>query len=122
MNITILTSFLAVTLVAALIAFLATRKQQLRTPISYYLGNRSLGFWMIGSSLFLTNMSANQFIGENEFVYTTNMSVMAWGMSSILAMLIVAEFLMPVYLRIGAVTTPDFLAKRFDTQTQRIVS
>jgi SSS family solute:Na+ symporter len=122
MNTTILASFLAVTLVAALIAFFATRKQQLRTPISYYLGNRSLGFWMIGSSLFLTNMSANQFIGENEFVYTTNMSVMAWGMSSILAMLIVAEFLMPVYLRIGAVTTPDFLAKRFDKQTQRIVS
>ncbi len=68
---------------------------------------------MIGSSMFLTNMSANQFIGENEFAYTTNMSVMAWGMSSVLAMLVVAEFLMPMYLRIGAVTTPDFLAKRF---------
>lgn len=122
MNFTILLSFLAVTVTAALISIYATRKQQLKTPISYYLGNRSFGFWMIGSSLFLTNMSANQFIGENEFVYTTNMSVMAWGMSSILAMLIVAEFLMPVYLRIGAVTTPDFLAKRFDTQTQRIVS
>lgn len=122
MNFTILLSFLAVTVAAALISIYATRKQHLSTPISYYLGNRSFGFWMIGSSLFLTNMSANQFIGENEFVYTTNMSVMAWGMSSILAMLIVAEFLMPVYLRIGAVTTPDFLAKRFDAQTQRIVS
>ncbi|RYG54333.1 MAG: solute:sodium symporter family transporter [Chitinophagaceae bacterium] len=122
MNITILASFLLVTFIAAAVSVYFTRRHHLKTPISYYLGNRSLGFWMIGSSLFLTNMSANQFIGENEFVYTTNMSVMAWGMSSILAMLIVAEFLMPVYLKIGAVTTPDFLAKRFDTQTQRIVS
>ena len=122
MNITILASFLVVTVVAAAISVYFTRKQQMKTTISYYLGNRSLGFWMIGSSLFLTNMSANQFIGENEFVYSVNMSVMAWGMSSILAMILVAEFLMPVYLRIGAVTTPDFLAKRFDKQTQRIVS
>ena len=67
-------------------------------------------------------MSANQFIGENEFVYTTNMSVMCWGMSSILAMIIVSEFLMPVYLKIGAMTTPDFLGIRFDKQTQRLVS
>ncbi|QEH41953.1 solute:sodium symporter family transporter [Chitinophaga sp. XS-30] len=122
MNLTILLSFLFVTVVAALASIYATRKKQQQTPVGFYLGNRSLGFWMIGSSMFLTNMSANQFIGENEFVYTTNMSVMAWGMSSVLAMLIVAEFLMPVYLKIGAVTTPDFLAKRFDVQTQRIVS
>ncbi|MBN8865631.1 MAG: solute:sodium symporter family transporter [Sphingobacteriales bacterium] len=122
MNVTILVSFILMTATAAAISVYFTRKQKTQTAISYFLGNRSLGFWMIGSSLFLTNMSANQFIGENEFVYTTNMSVMAWGMSSILAMLLVAEFLMPVYLRIGAVTTPDFLARRFDRQTQRIVS
>lgn len=122
MNLAILLSFLFVTVAAAAVSIYATRRQQQQTPVSFYLGNRSLGFWMIGSSMFLTNMSANQFIGENEFVYTTNMSVMAWGMSSVLAMLIVAEFLMPMYLRIGAVTTPDFLAKRFDAQTQRIVS
>ncbi|QEC42861.1 solute:sodium symporter family transporter [Pseudobacter ginsenosidimutans] len=123
MNLTILLSFLFVTVAAALVSIYVTRrKKQQQTPVGFYLGNRSLGFWMIGSSMFLTNMSANQFIGENEFVYTTNMSVMAWGMSSVLAMLLVAEFLMPMYLRIGAVTTPDFLAKRFDVQTQRIVS
>lgn len=123
MNFTILLSFLFVTVAAAIVSIYVTRrKKQQQTPVGFYLGNRSLGFWMIGSSMFLTNMSANQFIGENEFVYTTNMSVMAWGMSSVLAMLFVAEFLMPMYLRIGAVTTPDFLAKRFDAQTQRIVS
>ena len=122
MNISILTSFLLFTLIAAFISVYKIRNQKLRTSIAYFLGNRSFGFWMIGGSLFLTNMSANQFIGENEFVYTRNMSVMCWGMSSILAMLLVAEFLMPVYLKIGAVTTPDFLGKRFDAQTKQMVS
>ena len=122
MNKTIFLSFLAFVACAGLVAIYKSRKVSRRTSIAFFLGNRSLGFWMIGCSLFLTNMSANQFIGENEFVYTTNMSVMAWGMSSVFAMLVVAEFLMPVYLRIGAVTTPDFLQLRFDRQTKVMVS
>ena len=122
MNKTIFLSFLAFVTCAGLVAIYKSRKVSSRTSIAFFLGNRSLGFWMIGCSLFLTNMSANQFIGENEFVYTTNMSVMAWGMSSVFAMLVVAEFLMPVYLRIGAVTTPDFLQLRFDRQTKVMVS
>ena len=122
MNKTILLSFLIFVAFAGLVAIYKSRKVSRRTSIAFFLGNRSLGFWMIGCSLFLTNMSANQFIGENEFVYTTNMSVMAWGMSSVFAMLVVAEFLMPVYLRIGAATTPDFLLLRFDRQTKMMVS
>ncbi|WP_018626848.1 solute:sodium symporter family transporter [Niabella aurantiaca] len=114
--------FFSLLLLAAAVSIYKTRKQRNNTSVGYYLGNRSFNFWMIGCSIFLTNMSANQFIGENEFVYTTNMSVIAWGMSSVLAMILVAEFLMPVYLKIGAVTTPDFLALRFDRQTQRMVS
>jgi len=122
MNTTIFLSFLAFVAFTGIIAIYKSRKVSRGTSIAFFLGNRSLGFWMIGCSLFLTNMSANQFIGENEFVFTTNMSVMAWGMSSVFAMLVVAEFLMPVYLRIGAVTTPDFLAVRFDRQTKTMVS
>lgn len=122
MNGRVFFSFLTFTLLVAGVSIYKTRKQNAQNAVSFFLGNRSLGFWVIGSSLFLTNMSSNQFIGENEFVYTTDMSVMCWGMSSILAMLLVAEFLMPAYLKIGAVTTPDFLGKRFDGQTKRMVS
>src|ERR1700743_3877135 len=102
MSITVIISFLSFTVLSALIAAYKIRRQKLRTSLAYFMGNKSFGFGMIGASLFLTNMSANQFIGENEYVYTTDMSVMCWGMSSILAMLIVAEGLVPVYMRIGA--------------------
>lgn len=122
MNLTVIISFLAFTLLVGMIAVYKTRTQKLQTSVAYFLGNRSFGFWMVGSSLFLTNMSANQFIGENEYVYTNDMTVMCWGMSSIVAMIIVAEYIMPIYLKIGAITTPDFLEKRFDVQTKRMVS
>jgi SSS family solute:Na+ symporter len=115
-------SFLFFTVLVAFISWYKNRLQRLKTSVDYFLGNRSLGFLVVGSSLFLTNISCNQFIGENESVYINNMTVMAWGMSSIPAMLIVSEFFMPVYLRIGAVTTADFLEARFDKTTKKIVT
>jgi solute:Na+ symporter, SSS family len=117
-----LLSFLFFTGIVAFISWMKTRNIRLKTVNDYFLSNRSLGFVLVGSSLFLTNLSGNLLIGENESVYINNMSVMAWGMTSILAMLIVSEFFLPIYLRMGAVTTPDFLERRFDVLTKRFVS
>ena len=122
MNLTGFICFLLCLTIVAVISIFKTRKMQLNTAVAYFMGNRTLGFWMVGMSLFLTNLSSNQFVGENEFVYTTDMTVMAWGMSSILAMLIVAEFFLPIYLRMGAVTTPDYLEHRFGPGLKKIVS
>jgi SSS family solute:Na+ symporter len=117
-----LLSFLFFTGIVAFISWMKTRNTRLKTLNDYFLSNRSLGFVLVGSSLFLTNLSGNLLIGENESVYINNMSVMAWGMTSILAMLIVSEFFLPIYLRMGAITTPDFLERRFDVFTKRFVS
>jgi SSS family solute:Na+ symporter len=117
-----LLSFLLVTTLVAVISWYKTRKENLQTSAGLFFANRNLGFLVVGGALFFTNISAVQFIGENELVYTNNMSVMAWGMSSVFAMLLVSEFLMPVYLRSGISTTPDFLEERYDTGTKRFVS
>jgi len=117
-----LLSFIIFTAIVAVISWLKTRKIRLKTANDYFLSNRSLNFVLVGSSLFLTNLSGNLLLGENESVYINNMSVMAWGMTSVVAMLVVSEFILPLYLRIGAITTPDFLDKRFDSFTKKFVS
>jgi SSS family solute:Na+ symporter len=118
----VIISFLSWTAFVAGVSWYKARKQRLLTTSDFFMGSRSLGFWIVGGSLFFTNMSANQFIGENESVYINNMTVMAWGMSSIVAMLVVSEVFMPLYLRIGAVTTADFLEERFDPATKKIIT
>ena len=105
-----------------LISWYKTRSVKLNTTASLFLANRSNGYMVIGGSLFLTNISANQFIGENESVYINNMTVIGWGVSSVLAMLIVSEFFIPVYLKSGITTTPDFLEERYDRSTKSLVS
>ena len=122
MHLSTIISFVVFVVIVTALSWYITRKHQLKTAADLFLGSRSLNWVVIGGALFMTNISANQFIGENESVFINNMSIMAWGVTSVAAMLIVSEFFMPVYLRIGAVTTPDFLAVRYDAATKKIVS
>ena len=122
MNISALLFFLLFNGIIALVSWKKLFREKSKTSEEYFLGKRNLGFVLVGSLLFLTNINGVQFIGENESVYTNNMTVMAWGLTSVFAMIIVSEFFMPIYLRGGFITTPDFLEERFDSSTKTIVS
>jgi SSS family solute:Na+ symporter len=98
------------------------KRQRSRTAISLFFADRRLGYIAIACALYFTNISATEFIGGSQSAYINNMSVMAWGVSSVLAMLIVSEFIIPVYLRGKMLTTPDFLERRYDASTKVIVS
>ena len=122
MNATIFLTFLLITVSIGVISWYKTRRERVNTIAGFFLANRSLGFITVGSSLLFANINTVLFVGENELVYTNNMSVIAWGMTSVVAMLIVSEFIMPIYLRTGIATTPDYLEKRYDSSTKKIVS
>jgi len=115
-------SFILCTLLVAGVSWYKTRSTNLQTVKGLFLADKRNGYLIVASSLILTNLSANQFIGENESVYINNMSVMAWGVTSVIAMLLVSEFVLPIYFRGGMITTPDFLANRYDAGTKRLVS
>lgn len=114
MNTTAIITFLIVTVTIAIVTWYTTRKESLTTAQGYFLGGRHLGWFLVGGSLFLSNVSAGTLVGESEAAYLFNMSIMMWGFSSIAAMVIVSEFILPIYLRFGVATTPEFLGIRFD--------
>jgi len=122
MNAPAVISLLVCTLLVGFFSWLKSRKVKITNTTSLFLANRNNSYLLVAGSLFLSNLSANQFIGENESVYINNMTIIGWGISSVLAMLLVSEFLMPVYFRSGMITTPDFLEARYDKGTKRLVS
>lgn len=122
MNITVLISFVLCTITVAFISYLKTKKSSTRTTAGLFFADKENNFWVVGGALFLSNLSANQLIGENESIYTDNMSVMAWGVSSVFAMLIVSKYFLPIYFKTNSMTIPDYLGKRFDGATKRLVS
>jgi len=122
MGFTTIASFLFFTCLVAVISWFKTRRKIQQTTDAHFFADRKNNFWIVGGALLLSNISANQFIGENESIYINNMSVIAWGVSSVLAMIITAELFLPIYLRTGAMTIPDFLGKRYDDSTRKLVS
>jgi SSS family solute:Na+ symporter len=122
MNVLTILSFLFFTGIVAFVVWYKTRRQKIDTLNGLFLANRSLSFLFVGGGLLFTNINTATVIGENELVYTHNMTVMAWGVTSVVAMLLVSEFFMPIYLRTGISTTPDYLEARYDSGTKKIVS
>ncbi|MCP1188235.1 solute:sodium symporter family transporter [Priestia flexa] len=122
MNIVTVGSFIFFTVLVAYISYRFTRDENLETSEGYFLGGRSLTGWVIAGSLLLTNLSTEQLVGLNADGYSFNMSAMGWEVGSSIALVLVALFLLPRYLKGGITTIPDFLESRFDSGTKQIVT
>lgn len=122
MNWLTIISFLFFIGVMAFASWYKSRRNKLNTLNSLFLADRSLNFLLVGGGLLFANINTATILGENELSYTHNMSVMAWGITSVLAMLLVSEFLAPLYIRMGIATTPDYLTARYGISVGKIVS
>ena len=103
----------------AWISYVRTRGQT-GTRAGYFLAGRGLTGVTIAGSLLLTNLSAEQLIGLNGSAYAFNLSSMAWEVTAVFAMVIMATVLLPRYLRGGFTTLPEFLGSRFDDRVRRL--
>ncbi len=115
-------SFLAFTAFVAIYATWQLRKDQLRTKDGYFLGGRSLTGVVIAGSLLLTNISTEHLVGMNGSAYKNGAIIIAWEVTSALALVAAALYFVPRYLRMGLTTIPEFLEKRFDGLTRTLIA
>lgn len=115
-------TFIAFTLLVAVISYYATRKTDETSSDGYFLGGRSLTAGVIAGSLLLTNLSTEQIVGLNGQSYSEGILVMAWETLAAIAMVVTALFLLPRYLKGGITTVPQFLERRYDKGTKAITS
>lgn len=107
------------------VAFYATwklRQDRLDTKDGYFLGGRSLTGIVIAGSLLLTNISTEHLVGMNGSAYRNGAIIVAWEVTSALALVIGALYFAPKYLKMGLTTIPEFLEKRFDGVTRTLVA
>ncbi len=117
-----LTTFLLFTGFVAFYATWKLRKDQLGTRDGYFLGGRSLTGTVIAGSLLLTNISTEHLVGMNGSAYKNGAIIIAWEVTSALALVIGALYFAPRYLKMGLTTVPEFLEKRFDGLTRTLVA
>lgn len=122
MQITTLVTFVFFTGLVGVITWRITRKDDHGTSTGYFLAGRSLTFPLIAGSLLLTNLSTEQMVGLNGAAFIDGFCVMVWEVVAVLALVAMAMFFLPRFLKSGVATVPQLLKIRFDHQTEVITN
>jgi len=103
--------FLYVVFIVWLGLYLVRRMQ---TADDYFLAGRSLTWWLIGFSLFASNVSSSTLLGLASSAYGTGIAVYNYEWMATLVLIFFVVFILPFYLRTRVYTIPEFLERRFD--------
>ncbi len=84
-----------------------------RTSAEYFLAGRNVGWFAIGASLFVSNISTEHFIGLAGSGASSGLAVGSFEWLACLILLILGWVFVPFYLRSNVFTMPEFLERRF---------
>jgi SSS family solute:Na+ symporter len=93
------------------IGFYFSRKE--RTSEDYFLASRNIGWFAIGASLFVSNISTEHFIGLSGTGASSGLAVGHFEWLACMILLILGWVFVPFYLRSNVFTMPQFLERRF---------
>src|SRR5579863_6625829 len=88
-----------------------------RTSEDYFLAGRDIGWFFIGASLFVSNISTEHFIGLSGTGASSGLAVGHFEWLACLILLILGWVFVPFYLRTNVFTMPEFLERRFNRQS-----
>lgn len=114
--------FILFTILVGVITWFVTRKDDHGSSTGMYLAGRSLTWPLIGMSLLLVNLSTEQMVGLNGAAFNDGFCVMVWEVVAVVALVAMAFFFLPKFLRSGIATVPQYLNVRFDSGTQTITN
>ncbi len=88
----------------------------------YFLAGRSLPWWAIGASLIAANISAEQIIGMSGSAWVMGIAIGVYEWMAALTLVIVGKYLLPVFLKHGIYTMPQFLEQRYDHRVRMVMA
>ncbi len=96
-------------------------KRRKDTAADYFLAGRNLGWWIIGASIFASNIGSEHIVGlagsgAKDGVALAHYEFHAW------CLLVLAWVFVPFYARSLVFTMPEFLERRFSTGSRYVLS
>lgn len=99
-----------------------TKKGEEKSAEDYFLAGKSLPWWAIGASLIAANISAEQFIGMSGSGFAGGLAIASYEWMAAISLLIVGKYFLPIFIKQGLYTIPQFVEKRFSTQLKTILA
>ena len=103
------------------VAWWVTLKRKNKTTEDYFLAGRNIGWFVIGASIFASNIGSEHVVGlagtgAESGAPMAHYELHAW------IVLLLGWFFLPFYMRSGVFTMPEFLQKRFDGRSRWFLS
>lgn len=95
--------------------------QKNKNTEDYFLAGRNVGWFVIGASIFASNIGSEHVVGLAGTGFESGMPMAHYELHAWIVLLLGWLFL-PFYIRSGAFTMPEFLEKRFDSRSRWFLS
>ena len=97
------------------------KEKQSETSTEYFLAGRNLGWWIIGASVFSSNIGSEHLVGlagsgATDGVAMAHYELHAW------CLLVLGWIMVPFYMRSKVFTMPEFLERRFSPASRSVLS
>ena len=103
--------------------YIYQKKKSVNTSSTdFFLAEGSLTWWAIGASLIASNISAEHFIGMSGSGFALGLAISTYEWMAAATLIVVAVFIIPVYLKNRIFTMPQFLSKRYSDQVSTIMA
>ncbi|KMT65661.1 sodium:solute symporter family transporter [Catenovulum maritimum] len=88
----------------------------------YFLASKSLPWWAVGGSLIASNISAEQIVGMTGAGYDVGISISAYELIAAASLIIIAKWILPIYLKHNIYSIPQFLEHRYSTNVRTVLA
>jgi len=88
----------------------------------YFLGGKNLGWFVIGASLFASNIGSEHLVGLAGSGARGDMPAAQFELLAALVLIILGWVFVPFYLKSGVFTMPEFLERRYSTSARNYLS
>jgi solute:Na+ symporter, SSS family len=95
--------------------WVTVRERSRDTSTDYFLAGRNIGWFIVGASLFASNIGSEHLVGLAGTGAASGMAVGHFEVLASLILLILAWVFVPFYLRSGVFTMPEFLERRYSS-------
>ena len=113
---------IAVYFVGVVLFGLWLSRRQAKGGREFFLAGQQMKWPFIGASLFATNISSQQFVGQAGLAFTVGIIAGGFQMVGAMCFMFLAVFFIDTYMGLKLTTSPEFFEKRYNSGCRMIVS
>ena len=99
-----------------------SKKGHQKNAEDYFLASKALPWWAIGASLIAANISAEQIIGMSGSGFAGGLAIATYEWMAAATLIIVGKYFLPVFIKKGIYTIPQFVEQRYNTTLRTILA